>query len=155
MRVHAGQKREGVIRMACVADAGHVSALYEHLGRRRAVEARELERFLAAADQWLALYVPAGGEPAGLVAWCLWPAGLSFPRPLCFIQDLVVAPDFRRQGIGSRLLGYARERGRGRGVRVFHLQASAGETPGLGEFYRRNGFEAKNQGFYAIEGPTQ
>ena len=140
----------GVFRTARPGDVEAVSALYQLLGREQPIDSTELAGFLARPDQQMALCVLRDGSTVWLVAWTTWDTSLSFPRPVCFIQDLVVLPTARRRGVGTALLRHVRQWGQDHGIRVFHLQASAGK-PGLKAFYRRNKFEVKGHAFYLFD----
>ncbi|QEN88366.1 GNAT family N-acetyltransferase [Labrys sp. KNU-23] len=56
-----------------------------------------------------------------------------------FVVDLYVAPQWRNDRIGIRLLAEAARRGHRRGARFMRLDLDAGNEAGL-RFYRRHGF---------------
>jgi GNAT superfamily N-acetyltransferase len=56
----------------------------------------------------------------------------------CWVEDLAVAPDRRSHGIGSALLGAAREWAAGRGASHLELDSAAGRTAAH-RFYAREG----------------
>ncbi|MDT3378715.1 GNAT family N-acetyltransferase [Labrys neptuniae] len=56
-----------------------------------------------------------------------------------FVVDLYVAPQWRNDRIGIRLLAEVARRGRQRGARFMRLDLDAGNEAGL-RFYRRHGF---------------
>lgn len=135
------------IRPADIGDVQAVSQLYVSLGRHQPIDSDEFSRFLEEPGQCVAVYVDRGGSPIGLVAWTTWAASLSFPQSVCFIQDVVVLPEFRRRGVATELLGHVRKWGQTHGIRVFHVQASL-DNQADQELYRHNGYQHKNCGFY-------
>ena len=97
-------------------------------------------------DQYLAMARKSrGGDPVGLIAWTVWPEGFCVGQRICFIQDLVVVPQDRKQGIGGVMLDHVKNWALGQGIRVAHLQTSKDENL---NFFRENGFEPCNQGLY-------
>jgi ribosomal protein S18 acetylase RimI-like enzyme len=103
------------------------------------------------------LVAERGGEIVGFVAGRLRHAGAGPPDNLAVfpvgaeyleIEDVYVAPDARRAGIGSRLvqrvLGEARERGVDRST-VF---SSTRDTAAITRFYERLGYRAWGVQFF-------
>ncbi|MCR5122756.1 MAG: GNAT family N-acetyltransferase [Ruminococcus sp.] len=62
------------------------------------------------------------------------------PQSNIYLQDLVVAAEYRSRGIGTLLLNAAKEYGREKGAEFFRTQVFPLNEDGL-RFYRRNGFE--------------
>jgi GNAT superfamily N-acetyltransferase len=56
-----------------------------------------------------------------------------------FIDDLFVRPTYRRAGLGSALVGHAREVCAARGVRALHLEVGR-DNSGARRVYQRAGF---------------
>ena len=81
-----------------------------------------------------ALFVAeSGGRIAGYAA--TW-----FVADEAELGDLAVHPDFRRRGIGSRLLDRTLEEAGSRAIRVLYLEVRAGNE-GARRLYERSGFE--------------
>ncbi|WP_017594276.1 GNAT family N-acetyltransferase [Nocardiopsis potens] len=73
-----------------------------------------------------------GGEPLPYVA----PA----PEPELYIDLLVTDRRFAGRDVGGRLLGFAREQARERGVALLRVDCWAGGDGALIEYYRSRGF---------------
>lgn len=58
----------------------------------------------------------------------------------CELQQLWVAPDHRRQGIGARLVREFERRAQSRGCRTFYLETFSFQAPAL---YRSLGYEVR------------
>jgi GNAT superfamily N-acetyltransferase len=58
----------------------------------------------------------------------------------CELQQLWVTEEYRRRGIGTRLLKLFEERAYARGCRAFYLETFSFQSP---EFYRSLGYEIK------------
>lgn len=65
------------------------------------------------------------------------------------IMNLAVAPEYRREGLGRRLLAAGLEALRGRGVHQVHLEVRQGNEAAQA-LYRRQGFEpvGRRAGYY-------
>lgn len=61
--------------------------------------------------------------------------------PVGLLEDLIVAPGRRRQGLGSRLLEHVSAWAAAQGIRRLTLLADADNAPAL-DFYARHGFAA-------------
>jgi N-acetylglutamate synthase-like GNAT family acetyltransferase len=66
-------------------------------------------------------------------------------RPILLIENVIVATDWRRGHIGSRLLGSAIEIARSRGC--YKAQLLAADDPQAGAFYEACGFARSAQGY--------
>lgn len=82
--------------------------------------------------------VEGGGEIVGYFALTL---GYSFEyRGVdAFLDELYLAPAYRRQGIGTKALACLEDRARALGVRALHLEVEKDKAPAIG-LYRRWGF---------------
>ena len=60
----------------------------------------------------------------------------------CELLQLWVAPEFRSQGVGSRLLQEFEAHARARGCSIFYLTTLSYQAP---EFYRRHGYASLAQ----------
>ena len=96
------------------------------------------ENDLARADLSHALVarLADAGSPPPIVGYiCVWVVGEEL-----HINNVAVAPGWRRRGIAGTLLAAALERGRARGARCAFLEVRASNV-GAQTLYRRNGFE--------------
>ncbi len=98
--------------------------------------ARDWERFLKASPDGC-FVAESGGRVAGTSATII------YEKRLAWVGMVLVDPEFRRQGIGLRLLDTALEFLDARGVRTVKLDA----TPQGRPIYERRGFAAE----YALE----
>jgi len=57
-----------------------------------------------------------------------------------FIDELYIAPAYRRRGFGRRAVEYVEQKAREMGVNAIHLEVDDGNDPAL-ELYRRTGYE--------------
>ncbi|HXY24068.1 MAG TPA: GNAT family N-acetyltransferase [Candidatus Acidoferrum sp.] len=57
-----------------------------------------------------------------------------------FIDELYIAPAYRRRGFGRRAVEYVEQMAREMGVNAIHLEVDDGNDPAL-ELYRRTGYE--------------
>jgi len=81
---------------------------------------------------------PLGGEPVGMVTL----QGLLSTAeggPVGMVEDLVIHPDWRGQGIGAALLAELQHQARLRGFTRLQLLADQENGPALG-FYRHQGW---------------
>jgi GNAT superfamily N-acetyltransferase len=84
----------------------------------------------------------AGYTPAGvLVAWA---ALISDDVRHAFFVDVIVHPDYQRQGNGRRLVKEALRAEHARGTSLIHVDFAAEHT----EFYRACGFTTGGGGFH-------
>ncbi len=93
-------------------------------------------RELLAGDDFVALLV--GGEPQGLAVLrfrpSIWTPGLE-----CYLAELYVQPQHRRQGLGLALMEAALEAARARGADYIEVATSEDDT-GARALYERLGF---------------
>lgn len=70
-------------------------------------------------------------------------------KPLAYIYDLAVSPDFQRQGIGGKIIGFTKEYCRSNGMEEVFVQADEVDGYAL-TFYRSTGptEEEKVRHFY-------
>ncbi|GAA1648805.1 GNAT family N-acetyltransferase [Microbacterium flavum] len=68
------------------------------------------------------------GRAVGIVHWLFHPA--TWRRgEYCYLEDLFVAPDLRRGGVGSALIGHVRDQARSAGAeKVYWLTQSENST---------------------------
>ena len=62
---------------------------------------------------------------------------------LSYIQNLYVTPNYRRRGIGSRLLREIIETAKAKGVLEIHISAEFNNKPAI-ELYRKHGFSREH-----------
>jgi GNAT superfamily N-acetyltransferase len=130
-------------------EAGAVAALLaqfrDHLGSTAPSDASILasvQRILAEPDSEFLL---AGEQTAAAVLqlrfrWSLWT-----DAPDAWLEDLFVAADRRRGGLGDALVRLAIERARERGARRIELDCFEDNAPALA-LYARNGFSTTSKG---------
>ncbi len=82
---------------------------------------------------------PAPSEAIGLIN-CFLGYSTFKARPLLNIHDIVVLPEYRRQGIGQALLAAAEAEARERGCCKLTLEILSGNTRAMAS-YERFGFE--------------
>jgi GNAT superfamily N-acetyltransferase len=99
-------------------------------GLRLIIESSQVGIIFAARD---------GGEVVGMVS-LLFTVSTAAGGPACWLEDMVVRPDRRNSGLGSRLLQHAIDHARSSGfVRITLLTDRVNE--GAIRFYERHGFE--------------
>ncbi len=101
--------------------------------------------FLSRPDEYLALALDKKGEALGCIAWTIWHPSLSFTRYVCFLQDMVVVPEARFQGVGTKLIDHVRDWASDHDVRILHLETDKPENL---EFFGRKGFRSFSQGLF-------
>lgn len=82
----------------------------------------------------------SNNQPIGL-AVCFLGFSTFAAKPLLNIHDLVVHPEYRRRGIGSRLLAHVEQDARDRGCCKVTLEVRRDNAVAQ-SVYRRSGFEA-------------
>jgi diamine N-acetyltransferase len=98
-----------------------------------------LRKFLAdpnLGQMWIFI---AGETPVGYVI-LTFGFSFEFHGRDAFIDELYVEPEFRRQGIGRRVMQFVEDRARELGVTAVHLEVDDGNDP-ASELYRRTGYE--------------
>ena len=131
------------IRPATAAD---IPAMVHLLGRLFAIEGdfafpperqqRGLELLLAAPQAMVLIAEAAGGVVGMATAQQL--ISTAEGGPALLIEDLVIAPDWRGQGIGTALLDALAAWGQDQGATRMQLLADRTNTPAL-HFYRQRG----------------
>jgi ribosomal protein S18 acetylase RimI-like enzyme len=138
------------IRPADPRDHKAATALYYLLNPKAKCTPESFQAFLARKDQHVCLAEDQDGQVLGLIEWTVWPEVPAFPRRVCFIQNLVVFPEQRRQGVGTALLNHACTWSQEQGIPIVHVETDKeGNDTGQG-FYARNGFQAKALGMYRM-----
>ncbi len=136
------------IRPANPSDHETAAALYSLLNPKAECTPESFQAFLNRDDQHVFLAEDQGGRVLGLIEWTVWPGVPAFPRRVCFIQDLVVFPAHRRQGVGAALLNHACTWSQEQGISIVHVQTDKERNDTGQRFYTRNGFQAKALGMY-------
>jgi ribosomal protein S18 acetylase RimI-like enzyme len=98
-----------------------------------------LEKFFADAALGKAWLIWVGERAAGYVILTLG-YSFEFRGRDAFIDELYVAPEFRRQGLGRRAMEFAEARAREMGVNAVHLEVDRGNGAAQ-ELYRRAGYD--------------
>jgi GNAT superfamily N-acetyltransferase len=133
------------IRDACPEDATALAELVTALGYL--TEAARLEERLGRMprDFYRTLVAAEGARVVGFVGVVTLPV-YEHDAPIGWILALSVAEDFRRRGVGRRLLQAAEEHGRARGVVDLRLH-SGFQRDGAHEFYEKMGFDKSGYRF--------
>jgi len=134
------------VRPARLGDLEAMAALLGHLFSQEsefrpepALQRRGLRQILRRPGQGRLLVVEAGGEVLGMVSLL---AGIStaLGSKVAWLEDLVVAPGHRGQGLGRRLLLAALAEARRRGWRRVSLLTDA-DNARAQALYRSEGFK--------------
>ena len=96
---------------------------------------------------FLAVYT--NGKPIGLINLHCYPA-LRLKGYQVSIEELVVHPDFRGQGVGERLLNFAREYAKEKGAVRLEVTTSNKRESFRRQFYEKNGLEDAGSSVYRI-----
>jgi ribosomal protein S18 acetylase RimI-like enzyme len=97
-----------------------------------------LGKFLADAELGKAWLIWVGERAAGYVILTLG-YSFEFRGRDAFIDELYVAPEFRRRGLGRLAMEFVEERAREMGVNAVHLEVDRENQPAR-ELYRRSGY---------------
>ena len=81
------------------------------------------------------------GEPAGFV-WVRFTDIPEYDFTRAEVDDLAVAPAFRRMGIGSRMMGFAEEQSRSHGANALYVDTGWENTPARA-LYEKQGFRER------------
>jgi ribosomal protein S18 acetylase RimI-like enzyme len=127
------------------AVAALLAAFRDHLGYDRPTDASMLasvERIIGRDD---AEYLLAGDDEPVAVAqvryrWSVW-----WEAEDCWLEDLYVAPEARREGVGRTLVEAVAARARERGCRRVELDVNS-ENPAAMALYRSLGFDTGKTG---------
>jgi predicted N-acetyltransferase YhbS len=104
-------------------------------GRTQASTEERLHRHVASGGIPLTMVAVEDGEPVGSAA-LVWNDMKTRPEIRPWLADVVVAPAWRRRGIGSKLVRRLVERARELGVETLYLY-----TPDQDQLYERLGWE--------------
>jgi ribosomal protein S18 acetylase RimI-like enzyme len=110
-------------------DRGAVQALLKLLSEDAEVRAGDAPTYVAEKE----------GQVVGMVTLCVF---TTLTGAKAYLDHLVVAPQWRRSGIGRALVQYAIERARDAGASRVDLTANATKQAGHG-LYRSLGFEER------------
>lgn len=87
-------------------------------------------RSLLARDTFIAIAALSGGAVVGALAAYVLPK-FEQARSECYIYDLAVAADRRREGVATALIGELQRLARERGIYVIFVQADHGDDPAI------------------------
>lgn len=104
-------------------------------------------KYIKDENKGISLVKNSESQTLGLIAWIVWPGALSFPLDICFVQDMVVLPNYRNTGIGSFMLEHVKRWSKENGIHIIHLQTDSSEAV---NFYTHNGFEQRNTGLFCF-----
>ena len=107
----------------------------------------DYRKYIGNSSNHISIVIDSDGKAAALAAWIVWPGALSFPLDICFIQDMVVSHNQRKQGLGSFLLEHIKQWTKENNIHIIHLQT---DTADAIEFYKKNGFETRNTGLFCF-----
>lgn len=133
-----------VIRPACPDDAQALHALNEAFNGPTGVTPEQIRRSLAACPELVAIALVAG-VPAGFCCAQMH-ASFCYPAPVAEITELYVAPAYRRQGLGLKLLAYTEALASSRGATECHLLTGVGNHAAQA-LYRAAGYERKDEAY--------
>lgn len=105
-----------------------------------AKQARGLRLIIASPAVGRVFVAQVGGRVVGMVN-LLATVSTAEGERAAWLEDVIVHPDFRGGGLGSRLLGYVVEAARAEGFARLSLLADR-ENSGAIRFYERHGFHA-------------
>ena len=118
------------IRLWEARDREHVEALLKLLSRDAAVRSEGAPTYVAEMD----------GRIVGMVTLCVFE---TLTGPKSYLDHLVVAPDWRRRGVGRALVHHAIERARAAGASRIDLTANSQKQAGHAT-YRSLGFQTRD-----------
>jgi ribosomal protein S18 acetylase RimI-like enzyme len=133
------------IEPATFADIPQLAALLELLFTQEAdfVPDRQKQerglRLILEAPQVGEIFVARDGEAVVGMVSLLFTVSTAAGGPVCWLEDLIVAPSHRGGGLGSRLLQTAIEYARARGFARITLLTDKANAGAL-RFYERHGF---------------
>lgn len=104
-----------------------------------------VERLLEDRATEFLLASPGGDAPPAGVLQLRFRLSVWKAAPDAWLEDLFVAEDVRRAGVGDALVALAIERARARGARRIELDCNEHNTPALA-LYERHGFSARSKG---------
>ena len=108
----------------------------------RAKQERALRLIIASAPAGVALSAHEAGEVVGMVS-LLFTISTAEGGPACWLEDMIVRPDRRSGGLGSRLLQHAIEYARTHGFHRIMLLTDKTNSGAI-RFYERQGFVESN-----------
>jgi len=135
------------------ASSADIPVLVDLMGEFHAESGYPLDRDWAAASfgrllddraRGVAWIAQAGGEPAGHVVLVLRHS-MEFGGLTGIIDDLFVRPEYRRQGIGTALVGVAFEECRKLGAAAVEVEVGV-DNPAAGNLYRSFGLAPNDDG---------
>jgi GNAT superfamily N-acetyltransferase len=93
---------------------------------------------LVARDDTLLAVATRQDDPADVVGYLLASTHLTFLAngPVCWVEEVMVAPDHRAQGVGAALMEYVEDWASGQGCAYVSLASRR-----AGGFYHRLGYE--------------
>ena len=95
------------------------------------------------------LAVSTDGQPIGLINLHCYPS-LRLKGYQVSIEELVVHPDFRGQGVGERLLNFAKDYAEEKGAVRLEVITSRKRESFRRRFYAKNGFEDAESSVFRI-----
>jgi GNAT superfamily N-acetyltransferase len=135
-------------RLATPDDADAVARLLDAFNREydtptpgTAVLATRLERLLVRED----LIALLSGDPACAVALLTLRPNVWYQGPVALLDELYVAPDLRRRGLGSSLLAAAEDAVRRLGGDVLEINVDSDDVDAR-RFYERHGYANTDPG---------
>jgi GNAT superfamily N-acetyltransferase len=117
-------------------DREPVQALLKLLSEDALVTSEDAPTYVAERD----------GRVVGTVTLCVF---RTLTGPKAYLDHLVVAPDWRRRGIGRALMEHVIEQARAAGASRIDLTANSGKQPGRA-LYRSLGFQMRDTASFRL-----
>src|SRR5512146_2580267 len=150
MGIDHGSRSEYVWQLELRREAGQVVATFRDVRLPRPIALTYPRNPYALADEWTSMSVVlgalSGNDPIGYLAL------VERPSSAAWVTDLVVAPTWRRKGVGSALLDSAREWASRRGHRRLFLEMQSKNQAGI-RLAQKHGFEfcGYNDHYYSTQ----
>ena len=127
-------------------------AFRDHLGKDWPSENAILaavERLMENVETEFLLAAPDDDSPPAAVSQLRYRLSVWTAAPDCWVEDVYVAPDARRAGLGDALISLAVERATARGCRRVELDTNEDNEAALA-LYHRHGFSELSKGTRSV-----
>jgi GNAT superfamily N-acetyltransferase len=142
------------VREACRSDLDDLLVLYVELAEDRSgaapADAATSGAVLDAITQDRSrrlVVATVDGKVVGTVDLVIVPNLTHAGKPWAVVENVIVAREFRRQGVASQLMHHVIDTARSAGCYKVQLHSGKQRAAEAHEFYRRLGFEAVAEGF--------
>jgi ribosomal protein S18 acetylase RimI-like enzyme len=125
--------------------------LEEHKIETRTESLRQVIESIVADDRYgfILVAVTGNGKLVGLAFGSAF-LGVEHGGPSGWLEELYVLPDWRQNGLGTRLVNEAIRAARARGWRALDLEVDASHQRAA-SLYQRHGFRPKNRSRYCLK----